>query len=104
MYRLAVEAVERLHEDAAPGVAHLARGVRRVLHPDVRAPGGPGRPRLGPRGDCGDVAAAKSQLQQCGKPGGFSTTIAIRTDETKEPQVATALQASLANSTAPWKI
>ncbi len=44
----------------------------------------------------GDVAAAKSQLQQCGKPGGFSTTIAIRTDETKEPQVATALQASLA--------
>ncbi len=44
----------------------------------------------------GDVAAAKSQLQQCGKPSGFSTTIAIRTDETKEPQVATALQASLA--------
>ena len=44
----------------------------------------------------GDVQAAKAQLQQCGKPNGFSTVIATRTDETKEPQVATALQASLA--------
>jgi peptide/nickel transport system substrate-binding protein len=44
----------------------------------------------------GDIAGAKAQLAQCGKPNGFSVTMAIRTDETKEPQVAQALQASLA--------
>jgi peptide/nickel transport system substrate-binding protein len=43
----------------------------------------------------GDVTAAKQQLQLCGKPSGFSTTIAARANRPKEVAGAQALQASL---------
>jgi len=45
----------------------------------------------------GDVKDAKTQLQQCGKAGGFSFNIAYRTDTPGDPQAATALQAALKN-------
>ncbi|MBO0884444.1 MAG: ABC transporter substrate-binding protein, partial [Mycobacterium sp.] len=44
----------------------------------------------------GDTAAAKAQLQQCGKPSGFTTGLAYRTDRPQEVAAAQALQASLA--------
>jgi peptide/nickel transport system substrate-binding protein len=43
----------------------------------------------------GDDPAARSQLQKCGKPGGFSFSIAYRTDTPGDMQAATALQAAL---------
>jgi peptide/nickel transport system substrate-binding protein len=43
----------------------------------------------------GDDAAAKQQLALCGKPGGFSTSLAYRTDTPGDPQSATALEAAL---------
>jgi peptide/nickel transport system substrate-binding protein len=43
----------------------------------------------------GDAKDAKAQLQRCGKPGGFSFTIAYRTDTPGDRQAATALQAAL---------
>ncbi|MGE5135833.1 MAG: ABC transporter substrate-binding protein [Gemmatimonadota bacterium] len=43
----------------------------------------------------GDIAAAKQQLQLCGQPNGFSTTIAYRSDRPREVASAQALQASL---------
>jgi peptide/nickel transport system substrate-binding protein len=43
----------------------------------------------------GDDAAAKAQLKLCGKPSGFSTAMAYRTDTAGDPQSATALQAAL---------
>jgi peptide/nickel transport system substrate-binding protein len=43
----------------------------------------------------GDTAAAKQQLQQCGQPNGFTTSIAYRSDRPKEVASATALQAAL---------
>jgi peptide/nickel transport system substrate-binding protein len=44
----------------------------------------------------GDISAAKQQLKLCGKPNGFSTGIAYRTDRPQEVSAAQALQASLA--------
>jgi peptide/nickel transport system substrate-binding protein len=44
----------------------------------------------------GDVATAKQQLALCGKPNGFSTTIAARSNRPAELAGAQALQASLA--------
>jgi peptide/nickel transport system substrate-binding protein len=44
----------------------------------------------------GNIAAAKQQLTLCGQPNGFSTSLAYRSDRTKETGGATALQASLA--------
>jgi peptide/nickel transport system substrate-binding protein len=44
----------------------------------------------------GDDAAAKAQLKLCGKPSGFSTNMAYRTDTPGDPQAATALQQALA--------
>lgn len=46
-------------------------------------------------GGAPDIARAKSELQQCGKPGGFSTTIAVRNNKSAEVASAVALQASL---------
>jgi peptide/nickel transport system substrate-binding protein len=43
----------------------------------------------------GDTTDAKAQLQQCGQPNGFSTTMAYRNDDPQETAAATALQASL---------
>jgi ABC-type transport system substrate-binding protein len=43
----------------------------------------------------GDIAAAKAQLKLCGKPSGFTTGLAYRTDRPQEVAAATALQASL---------
>lgn len=43
----------------------------------------------------GDDAAAKAQLKLCGKPSGFSTNMAYRTDTPGDPQAATALQQAL---------
>jgi peptide/nickel transport system substrate-binding protein len=43
----------------------------------------------------GDPAKAKQELQACGKPNGFSTGIAYRSDRPKEAATAQALQASL---------
>jgi peptide/nickel transport system substrate-binding protein len=44
----------------------------------------------------GDIAAAKEQLKLCGKPSGFTTGLAYRTDRPQEVAAAQALQASLA--------
>lgn len=43
----------------------------------------------------GDDAAAKAQLKLCGKPSGFSTNMAYRTDTPGDPQAATALEQAL---------
>jgi ABC-type transport system substrate-binding protein len=43
----------------------------------------------------GDVAAAKQQLALCGKPNGFNTSMAYRTDTPGDPASATDLQAAL---------
>jgi peptide/nickel transport system substrate-binding protein len=43
----------------------------------------------------GDLDAAKAELAACGKPDGFSTTIAARTDRPKEVQGALSLQQAL---------
>src|SRR5215469_13436382 len=43
----------------------------------------------------GDQAAAKQQLKLCGKPNGFSTNIAYRSDRPREVASSQALQASL---------
>jgi peptide/nickel transport system substrate-binding protein len=43
----------------------------------------------------GDVSDAKAQLRRCGKTGGFSFTIAYRTDAPGDPQAAAALRAAL---------
>jgi peptide/nickel transport system substrate-binding protein len=45
----------------------------------------------------GDDAAAKQQLQACGQPNGFTTSIGYRSDRPKEVAAATALQAALAS-------
>jgi len=44
----------------------------------------------------GDLAAARQQLQACGHPNGFSTTIAYRQDSPKSTAAAQAMQAALA--------
>ena len=43
----------------------------------------------------GDLTAAKQQLQACGQPNGFSTSLAYRSDRPTETAAVTALQASL---------
>jgi peptide/nickel transport system substrate-binding protein len=45
----------------------------------------------------GDIAAAKQQLKLCGKPSGFSTGLAYRTDRPQEVAAAQALQQSLSS-------
>jgi peptide/nickel transport system substrate-binding protein len=47
-------------------------------------------------GNHGDFAKAKSELQQCGKPNGFSTVLSARTERPKEVNAALALQQGLA--------
>jgi peptide/nickel transport system substrate-binding protein len=44
----------------------------------------------------GDVAKAKDELNQCGQPNGFSTTMAFRADRPKEKATAEATQQALA--------
>jgi ABC-type transport system substrate-binding protein len=44
----------------------------------------------------GDITDAKTQLQMCGQPNGFSTNLAYRSDRPTETAAVTALQASLA--------
>jgi peptide/nickel transport system substrate-binding protein len=43
----------------------------------------------------GDVAKAQAELQACGQPDGFSTTMAFRSDRPKEKATATAQQQAL---------
>ncbi len=43
----------------------------------------------------GNAAKAKEELKACGKPSGFSTTIAVRNNKPVEVATATSLQASL---------
>jgi peptide/nickel transport system substrate-binding protein len=47
-------------------------------------------------GNTGNVAAAKQQLQQCGQPNGFSTSLSYRVERPKEKAAAESLQQSLA--------
>ncbi len=47
-------------------------------------------------GNHGDVAKAKAELQQCGKPNGFSTVLSARTERPKEVNAALAMQQGLA--------
>ncbi|MFJ9538606.1 ABC transporter substrate-binding protein [Streptomyces sp. NPDC101225] len=46
-------------------------------------------------GNKGDIAKAKAELQACGKPNGFSTTLTARSDRPTEIAQATAIQNSL---------
>ncbi|MFJ3338558.1 ABC transporter substrate-binding protein [Streptomyces sp. NPDC086766] len=46
-------------------------------------------------GSKGDVAKAKDELKQCGKPNGFATTLTARSDRPVEVAMATAIQNSL---------
>jgi peptide/nickel transport system substrate-binding protein len=48
----------------------------------------------GPK-NTGDLTAAKAQLQQCGQPNGFSTSLSYRTERPKEKAAAESLQQSL---------
>jgi peptide/nickel transport system substrate-binding protein len=43
----------------------------------------------------GDLDAARSELQQCGQPNGFSTNISYRSERPKEKATAESLQSSL---------
>jgi peptide/nickel transport system substrate-binding protein len=43
----------------------------------------------------GDITKAKQQLSACGKPNGFSTTVAYRSDRPREQQSSQALQNAL---------
>ncbi|MET7380163.1 ABC transporter substrate-binding protein [Streptomyces sp. NPDC005526] len=47
------------------------------------------------QGSKGDVAKAKDELKQCGKPNGFATTLTARSDRPVEVAMATAIQNSL---------
>jgi peptide/nickel transport system substrate-binding protein len=47
-------------------------------------------------GNAGDVAKAKDELNQCGQPNGFATSISYRAERPKEKAVAETLQQSLA--------
>jgi len=47
-------------------------------------------------GNSGDTAKAKQELQQCGKPSGFSTKFAYNTPSTSAPNIFKAEQAALA--------
>ncbi len=47
-------------------------------------------------GNTGDLAAAKTQLQQCGQPNGFTTSLSYRVERPKEKAAAESLQQSLA--------
>jgi peptide/nickel transport system substrate-binding protein len=49
------------------------------------------------KGHKGDVAKAKAELKQCGKPNGFNTIMTARSDRPAEVAQATAVQASLKN-------
>ncbi len=44
----------------------------------------------------GDIAKAKDELQQCGQPNGFTTSVAYRAERPKEKATAEALQQALA--------
>jgi peptide/nickel transport system substrate-binding protein len=46
-------------------------------------------------GGAGDVAKAKDELNQCGQPNGFTTSISYRSERPKEKATAEALQQSL---------
>ena len=46
----------------------------------------------------GDLAKARQELTSCGKPNGFSVTLAFRTDQPKEKAAATAEQQALARA------
>ncbi len=46
----------------------------------------------------GDVTKARQELQECGQPNGFSTTMAFRTDRPKEKATATAQQEALSRA------
>jgi peptide/nickel transport system substrate-binding protein len=50
----------------------------------------------GSAGNRGDVARAKDELKQCGRPNGFSTVLAARTERAKEVKEAEALKTALA--------
>ena len=49
-------------------------------------------------GGTGDVAKAKDELNQCGQPNGFATSISFRAERPKEKAAAEALQQSLARA------
>lgn len=61
----------------------------------VNIPGGQKFDLYPTPGNKGDVNKAKQELQQCGQPNGFSTTMAFRADRPKEKAVAQAAQQSL---------
>jgi peptide/nickel transport system substrate-binding protein len=46
----------------------------------------------------GDIAKARDELAQCGRPGGFTTGISYRAERPKEKAAAEALQQSLARA------
>ncbi|MGD9988653.1 ABC transporter substrate-binding protein [Pseudonocardia sp.] len=48
--------------------------------------------------NAGDVAKAKDELNQCGQPGGFTTSISYRAERPKEKATAETLQQSLAKA------
>lgn len=65
-----------------------------ILPPQV-----PGAPRNDPYNfrakKNGDVEAARKELAECGKPGGFETNMSYRTERPKEKALAEAMQQSL---------
>ena len=70
----AIEAVNRWYREGAYIIIFTARSMRTAK---------------------GDVAKAKDELKQCGKPSGFSTTLTARADRPAEVAAATAIQNSL---------
>jgi peptide/nickel transport system substrate-binding protein len=86
--------------DKAGALRALGGATNGVIAHSMTPPGIPGyEPSYNPYpsgpGDTGDVAKAKQELQQCGKPNGFSTKFAYATPSTTAPNLFKAEQQAL---------
>jgi ABC-type transport system substrate-binding protein/serine/threonine protein kinase len=91
--RRAIEfAVDRTTLVAALGGTTAAEPLTSMLPPTI--PGAKRSDRY-PAGASGDVTKARDELKSCGKPNGFTTVIAARSDKPQDMALAQALQQSL---------
>jgi peptide/nickel transport system substrate-binding protein len=86
--------------DKAGALRALGGATNGVVAHSMTPPGVPGyNPSYNPypsgNGDTGDVAKAKQELQQCGKPNGFSTKFTYATPSTTAPNLFKAEQQAL---------
>jgi peptide/nickel transport system substrate-binding protein len=86
--------------DKAGALRALGGATNGVIAKSMTPPGIPGydpsyNPYPSGPGNSGDIAKAKSELQQCGKPNGFSTKFAYATPSTTAPNLFKAEQQAL---------